>query len=148
MLIDNHSVVVVERTLEASTERVFDAFTNPNALVKWWGMKESQVIHCEADAVVGGKWRIGTRNQAGYEYWVQGFYREVLRPQRLVFTWIWEPITPSTTEMLVTISMQGDEQQTYLRICHEGLISDRACTLHTQGWSDSLDALTQLILEN
>jgi uncharacterized protein YndB with AHSA1/START domain len=47
--------------------------------------------------------------------------------------------------MLVTITFAGNEQQTTVRIVHESLTTDRSQMLHQQGWSDSLDALAQLL---
>jgi uncharacterized protein YndB with AHSA1/START domain len=135
--------VVVERTLSAKIDRVFDAFTNPASLAQWWGMKDSKVIHCETEIAVGGKWRIGTQTADGKEYWVHGFYREIVEPTRLVFSWLWEPITTSTTEMLVSVILTKHDRQTAIRIVHEA--TESAQKGHQQGWNDSLDALTKLL---
>jgi uncharacterized protein YndB with AHSA1/START domain len=140
--------VVIERTLTACIDRVFDALTNPASLAQWWGMKGSQVICCETDVVVGGKWRIGSRKQDNQESWVHGIYQEVLCPKRLVFTWSWEPVTAESTEMLVTIDLIRNGHQTHIKICHEKLPSDRSRQMHAQGWNDSLEALIQLLLKD
>jgi uncharacterized protein YndB with AHSA1/START domain len=146
MMIFDNTAVIIERTLSASPDRVFKAFTNPASLAKWWGMKDSCIIHCEADAKVGGKWRIGTISSAGKEHWVHGFYREVVPPSRLVFTWIWEPPNTSTPEMLVDITLVGNDRQTNIRIIHKSLTTDRSRLMHKQGWLDSLDALSNLLM--
>jgi uncharacterized protein YndB with AHSA1/START domain len=142
----NNTSVTIERTLSASPERVFAAFTNPALLAKWWGMKDSAMILCEADVKVGGQWRIGTCSSEGKEHWVHGFYREVVPSSRLVFTWIWEPPNASTPEMLVNITFVGNNRQTNIRIIHELLTTERSRLMHKQGWLDSLDALSNLLM--
>jgi uncharacterized protein YndB with AHSA1/START domain len=148
----NRTAVTVERSVAASLERVFEAFTRPELLAQWWGMKDSVVIHCEAEVKVGGGWRIGTRSFEGVEYWVNGFYRKVVRPSELMFTWNWEK--PATSaEMLVTVtfsalaeSSQQGSQQTVVRVVHESFVDEQSRRLHEQGWCDSLTALDRLFV--
>jgi uncharacterized protein YndB with AHSA1/START domain len=142
----NNNCAIVERTLSASPKQVFEAFTNPASLAKWWGMKDSCIIHCETDVKVGGKWRIGMRSSEGQESWVHGFYREIVPSSQLVFTWIWESPNSSTPAMLVTITFVGEDRQTNIRIIHEMLMTEKSRLMHARGWNDSLDALSNLMM--
>ncbi len=149
--------VVVERVLSASPEQIFDAFLDPAKLVKWWGPQGFSIIHCEVEAKVGGKWRIGMQSSNGSEHWIQGMYREINLPHRLIFTWIWEksvggalPLAlqnenrdnPETT---VTITLVGNQQQTQLRLVHEPFATKEQQLGHEKGWFDSLQALSQIL---
>src|SRR5581483_8088185 len=53
--------LVIARTLDAPRELVFEAFTDPKHLARWWGPNGCTIISCAADPVVGGTWRIAMR---------------------------------------------------------------------------------------
>ncbi len=78
--------VVITRIFDAPREVVFKAWTDPKQLAKWFGPKGFTNPVCEADARVGGAWRIVMRGPDGTEYPCGGVYREVVEPERLVFT--------------------------------------------------------------
>jgi uncharacterized protein YndB with AHSA1/START domain len=80
-----------ERSFPASPEEVFDAWTNPEVLRRWW-MRDSSWSSpgCEVDLRVGGRYVLRMRDADGELHVVGGEYREVDRPRRLVYTWRWE----------------------------------------------------------
>jgi uncharacterized protein YndB with AHSA1/START domain len=65
---------------------VFKAWTEPAHLARWWGPKGFTNPICEVDLRVGGAWRIVMRAPNGAEYPGGGVYREIVKPERLVFT--------------------------------------------------------------
>jgi len=80
----------VERTFEATRERVFAAYTDPELVPQWWGPRETTTIVDEMDATTGGRWRFVARNPDGSETAFRGVYREVTPPERIVQTFEWE----------------------------------------------------------
>jgi uncharacterized protein YndB with AHSA1/START domain len=74
------------RILNAPREMVFDAWTNPVHLARWWGPKDFTNPVCEADARPGGLINIDMTGPDGTLYPVKGVFYEVERPARLVFT--------------------------------------------------------------
>lgn len=78
--------VTITRIFDAPRELVFKAWTDPKHLAKWFGPKGFTNPVCEADARVGGTWHIVMRSPDGTEHPCGGVYREVVRPERLVFT--------------------------------------------------------------
>jgi uncharacterized protein YndB with AHSA1/START domain len=54
--------LVITRVFDAPRELVFDAFTDPKRLMKWWGPRGCTVISCEADPRPGGTWSISMRS--------------------------------------------------------------------------------------
>jgi uncharacterized protein YndB with AHSA1/START domain len=102
-------------------------------------------VSAEADARVGGRFRVLMRSPDGEEHVVGGVYREVVPPERLVFTWAWRS-TPER-ESLVTISLRPDGDGTLLTLTHERFFDEAARDCAGQGWSGTLDKLERLAPE-
>ena len=77
--------LVIERVFDAPRERVFDVFTQPEHLQKWWGPKRVGIPFAEFDARPGGKIFIAERGADGAMNYIAGVVREIERPSRLVF---------------------------------------------------------------
>jgi uncharacterized protein YndB with AHSA1/START domain len=78
--------VNVTRTFAAPRALVFDAFTDPKHLAQWWGPHHFTNPRCEFDARPGGAIHIDMRAPDGTIYPMTGEVKEVLPPERLVFT--------------------------------------------------------------
>jgi uncharacterized protein YndB with AHSA1/START domain len=76
---------VITRVFAAPRALVFDAWTDAEHLAAWWG-PHGFTNRCEADARPGGKYRIVMVGADGVEYAMKGVYREVVRPERLVYS--------------------------------------------------------------
>jgi uncharacterized protein YndB with AHSA1/START domain len=82
--------VYIERVFEASPERVFAAFIDPEMIPRWWGPRGTTTIVEQMDVRPGGAWRFVHRMDDGSETGFRGVYREVTPPERLVQTFEWE----------------------------------------------------------
>jgi uncharacterized protein YndB with AHSA1/START domain len=78
--------IAMARVFDAPRAMVFDAWTKPELLKRWWGPPGWTLPVCEIDLCVGGAWRQVMRGANGKEMVLHGVYREVVRPQRLVYT--------------------------------------------------------------
>lgn len=78
--------LTITRTFEAPRERVFDAWTRSDHVARWWGPSGFTVPEYENDLRPGGRYRACLRSPQGVDYRLQGTYREIARPHRLVFT--------------------------------------------------------------
>ncbi len=79
--------VVVTRTFDAPRALVFDAFTKPELVMQWlFGPDEWRLAECEIDLRVGGSFRYAWRHAEQGDIVLRGVYREVLPPERLVHT--------------------------------------------------------------
>jgi len=83
-------VIYTRRFVKAPPELIFDAWTNPEHLRKWWGPRRLDMVVCEVDLRVGGSWRFVHRAPDGQEFAFYGKYLDVDAPNRLVATWTWE----------------------------------------------------------
>jgi uncharacterized protein YndB with AHSA1/START domain len=82
--------IVLTRAFDAPRELVFEAWTNPEHVRHWWGLRSSSMILCEADVRPGGSWRYVTTGEDGQEVPFTGVYREITPPERLVSTEVYD----------------------------------------------------------
>jgi uncharacterized protein YndB with AHSA1/START domain len=78
--------ISLTRTFDAPPARVFEAWTDPGQIVQWWAPEGFSVTTCEVEARVGGAFRLCMRSPEGDDYWMRAVYREIVRPERLHFT--------------------------------------------------------------
>lgn len=95
--------LVITRQLEAPPGLVFDAWTDPAQLPRWWGPHGMTTPVCEIDLKVGGLFRTLMRDPSGKEYPNSGVYLEVRRGERLVFTDAYEPGWMPAGEPFMTV---------------------------------------------
>jgi uncharacterized protein YndB with AHSA1/START domain len=96
--------VVMTRVFNAPRELLFEACTQAKHMSQWWGPGEFSLPVCEMDARPGGTYRMVQRAPDGNEYPFRGEFREVVPPERVVMTQIFEPYAEHP--MLVTISFE------------------------------------------
>lgn len=78
--------IVLTREFDAPRHLVFDALTKPELLARWFGARGWRLVHCEIDLRAGGAWRFASRGPGGASMAQGGVYREVVPPDRLVYT--------------------------------------------------------------
>ena len=75
----------------APRERVFEAWTNPDVLKRWWAAAATwETPLAEVDLREGGGYRLSMKTDEGDVHTVYGEYREIRPPERLSYTWSWE----------------------------------------------------------
>jgi uncharacterized protein YndB with AHSA1/START domain len=140
----------LERTFAATPEEVFDAWTSPEVLTRWWAAQPTWTSPgCEVDLRVGGRYTLRMRSDDGRIYAVGGEYREVDRPRRLVYTWCWEGTDgpdPGVVS-LVTVEFHPEADGTTVVLEHSGLPSEQSRTGHETGWIGTLENLARRIFD-
>jgi len=76
--------IAMTRVFDAPRTLVFDAFTKPELLKRWFGPRGWTLVVCEIDHTVGGSFRFVLRGPDGTEMGMRGVYREIVRPERSV----------------------------------------------------------------
>jgi uncharacterized protein YndB with AHSA1/START domain len=84
---------LVTRVFDAPAELVFKAQTTPELVQRWWGFEEFAWKVCDIDLKVGGRWRYLAAHEDG-EIGFHGEFREIDAPHRLVYTEMYEGVTP------------------------------------------------------
>jgi uncharacterized protein YndB with AHSA1/START domain len=141
----------MERTFAATAEEVFDAWTNPVVLERWWAAAPTwSSPGCDVDLRVGGSYTLRMLGDDGELHVVAGEYREVTRPSRLVFTWCWqgEGRPHHGHVSLVAIDFHGDGERTTVVLEHSGLASQQSREGHGEGWNACLDNLARRVFES
>jgi uncharacterized protein YndB with AHSA1/START domain len=78
--------IVITRVFDAPREMVFQAWTNPKQLAKWWGPRGFTCPRCDIDVRPGGLIRIDMRASNGTIYPMSGVYLEIIEPERITYT--------------------------------------------------------------
>src|SRR5690349_15464403 len=78
--------VLITRLFDAPLELVWQAWTDPQHFMLWWGPKDYTCPFCQIDLHVGGKYLNCMRSPTGKEYWGTGTFLEIVPMQHLMFT--------------------------------------------------------------
>lgn len=153
--------VFITRVLDAPRDVVFKAWTDCERLMGWWGPNDFATPFCKIDLRPGGVFRNCMRSPDGRDYCGTGVYREVVEPERIVFTdsfadeqgnpvpATYYGMSPSwPMEMLVTVTFAEHEGKTKLTLRHDlGYVPASERDMCQQGWSESLDKLAGVLAQ-
>jgi uncharacterized protein YndB with AHSA1/START domain len=141
--------LVLTRRFEVPREAVFRAWTDAAQMAQWIGPPGIRAEVKAMDPRLGGSYRIAMHGEDSGKTWVVGgVYREVIPPERLVFTWTWEEDGPAHRaghEMLVTVILKAKGRGTEMTLRHEQLDSETSRDSHAHGWGGSLDRLSEVL---
>ena len=138
-------VLEITRIFDAPRERVFAAWIDERQLAEWSAPVGWAMTHIEGDLTPGGAWRMCMTSPEHGELWSHGLWKEIVPPERLVFTTAWETDDGSPEhEMLITVTLTdlGDRTEMHFRQAVFASVESRDG--HDEGWSEcfaKLDAL-------
>jgi uncharacterized protein YndB with AHSA1/START domain len=135
--------LTLKRRLDATPEKVYAAWTDPEKILKWFGPDSGPVQDAATDVRVGGRYAVSFSTEDGEQHHVSGVYREVVPDQKLVFTWMWR--TMPERESLVTVLIKPDGDGTLLTLIHEQFFDEPARDRHAEGWAGCLDKLARFL---
>jgi uncharacterized protein YndB with AHSA1/START domain len=139
------ALVQVRRTLDATPEELYRAWTDPDLFKRWFKPRGGSIRSVELDVRVGGRYRIAI--ERARQRWCQvGEYVEVDRPRRLVFTFAWESVpvplvTHTDSRVTVEFLPLADARRTEIVVTHARLHTRTQRVLHGWGWHDTLATL-------
>lgn len=133
--------LTLQRHYPVAPEKVWRAWTDAEAVKRWWGPGPGEPVSlAELDVRVGGRFRIVFGGPEGKMHECAGVYKEVVPNRKLVFTWSWPNSTPERVSV-VTIVFEAVGKGTELLFKHEQLFDEKVRDDHQRGWSSSLDKL-------
>ena len=136
----------LQRRYPVAPERVWRAWTDPQALKHWWGPGgPSTVSVAQLDVRVGGRFRIVFGGAEGNEHEVQGVYKEVVPNSKLAFTWTWPRTTPERESLVTIVFKASADGGTELDFTHSQLFDEAVRDGHRRGWTESLVKLEQFL---
>ena len=101
------------RVVGAPRALVFDAFTKCEHLKRWLGPRALTMVSCESDLRPGGRYRFVLRTPDGTDVGFNGEFREIVRPERVVRTFVFEPVPDAAA--LETLELEERDGQTTIR---------------------------------
>jgi len=138
------------RIFDAPRDLVFEAWTNPQHLAKWWGPDGFTNPRCEFDARPGGKIHIDMQAPYGVVYPMTGTVHEIVPPSRLVFTAVAEDDDGNAlleSRTTVTFEDQGEKTKVTVHASAVGFVPIAAEMLKGMepGWTQSLERLAEIL---
>jgi uncharacterized protein YndB with AHSA1/START domain len=154
LALEGEREIVITRSFNGPARIVFDAWTRPELVRRWWAPRSrgASVVACDADVRAGGRYRYVLRLDRGGEFAFSGRYSEVTPPSRLVYTEVFEPkaegAQPNDAEVVVTVTFDEREGRTYMvsrSLCPSRDVRDAIIASGMEGGMretmDQLDAL-------
>jgi uncharacterized protein YndB with AHSA1/START domain len=136
--------LTVSRMIDAPRALVFTAWTDPQQIARWWGPKGFNTIDYEMDVRPGGAYRLRMRSPEGVDQIKRGIYREIVGPERIVFTFAWEaPDGSLGTELLVTVTLETLGAKTKLTLQQSGFDAVETRDSHVVGWTSCLERFAE-----
>ncbi len=153
--------LVITRVFDAPRNLVFRAWAEPERVKRWWGPRGFTMPVCDIDFRPGGAFHFCMRSPEGEEVWIKKVYREIVEPERLVFTSFFadeqgNQVEPTSyglpadwpTESLTTVTFAEHKGKTTLTLeldVPESL-AERAGVV--QNWNETLDRLAEHLASN
>ena len=136
----------IERSVPASRERVFVAWTDPELFARWFTPPGGISDEAEIDLRPGGSYRIANQLPDGSTLWINGVFESVQRPSQLVFSW--QVGGAHANIERVTVSFLGVAQGTEVVVTHERIGDEKTRDGHELGWQGCLEGLFRFVTQN
>ncbi|WP_350334980.1 SRPBCC family protein [Coralliovum pocilloporae] len=135
-------ILRLDREFNASPEQVYDAWTDPEQLVQWWGPEGMTIPDCRMDLRVGGHWTTTMLSAEGNRHTVQGVYTVLDRPHHIAFTWAWLYDEGLGHETIVDVHLERTERGgTKLTMVQQIFAEEEHRNNHESGWSSTFNCL-------
>jgi len=141
--------LVITRIFDAPRKTVYNAWADPEQMVKWLGPKGFTSKIIKMDARPGGAYRFYMRDPQGGDHWQQGVFREIVEFERIVQTYAWADAAgnPTGPETLLTVTFEDLGAKTRLTLHQAVFESVTARDMHRGGWTSALDRLEEVLAQ-
>jgi uncharacterized protein YndB with AHSA1/START domain len=147
----DQDAITSEVDINAPAERVFQALTDPQQMLRWWNSDECQTKFFEMDARPGGKWGFGTEpstlNVNGVSrFFCQGEIVEFDPPRLLAYSWIANWHDDKSRRTIVRWELTPTKDGTHVKVTHSGLAQETAARKdYAGGWPGVVEALKKFV---
>jgi uncharacterized protein YndB with AHSA1/START domain len=138
--------ILITRQFAAPKHLVYEAFTTPEHVKRWWSANRGEVTVAEIDLRVGGTWRYAMVTEEGLEVAFHGEYREIVPNERIVSTEVFEGMPDA--QAVNTMNLTEEDGRTTLTILVQHQSKEHR-DAHIEsgmeaGMQDALDLLEQI----
>ena len=139
--------LTITREFNAPCELVFAAWTNPERAAIWWAPKDFVLLDFKMDCRPGGAWFRKMRGPRGFVSTKYGVYREIVAPERLVFTYnTTDHEGKPDPETVVTLTFEAlGKKRTRFTLHHTGFDTPQLRDEHHGGWTGAVDRLDAFV---
>lgn len=129
----------LERKLDTKPLFAFDAFTEPDLIVRWFAPGDMTVPDAVLDFRLDGEFTIIMQEPTGETCTVRGRYLEIIEDEKLRFSWKWDhgEITSEVTVLFAEL----ENDKTLVTLIHQGFAEEEHKDNHLKGWNGCLDKL-------
>jgi uncharacterized protein YndB with AHSA1/START domain len=143
--------ILITREFDAPKHLVYEAWTTPELVKRWWNAKRGEVTVAEIDLRVGGTWRYAMVTEGGFEVAFHGEFREIVPNERIVLTEAYEGVpNPDESASLNTVTFTEENGRTTLTILVEHKSKEiRDAQIDSgmeAGLQDAMDLLEQVAI--
>lgn len=139
--------ITITRVFDAPRELVFEAFTDPKVVGKWFGPREYTTTVDKMEPRPGGLWRFVQRDQDGNEFAFHGVHHDIVAPERIVATFEFEGVPGHVLLQTVTLEPLGRKTRMVEHLVYQS-VADRDGMVAAgmqRGSDDSMDRLAELL---
>ena len=136
----------VGRVVPAPRALIFKLHSEPEQLARWWGPRGFSVPSIDVDLHVGGQYRIAMQPPDGDPFLLVGEFRRIEPPDQLSYTFRYEEPDADDQETVVDFSLHDVGGSTEVAIDQGPFLTEARRALHTQGWTETLDRLHELVV--
>jgi uncharacterized protein YndB with AHSA1/START domain len=139
--------IVLTRVFDAPRRLVFDAFSKPELLKRWFGPRGWSLVVCEVDLKVGGGFRFVLRGPDGKEMGMRGVYREIVPPERSVHMESFDDFPGESQVTAVFVEEEGKTTLTATILYPSREVRDAVIKSGMEhGAAESYDKLNELLI--
>lgn len=141
----------ITRVFDAPRELVWKVWTDPEHMRQWAGPRQFTATHVENDPRPGGRWRLCLHSDGfdtgdgvlrKLDLCQGGENREIVEPERLVYTFQWDESTGlGSHETVVTVTFEEHDGKTTMNFHQAFFMTDKDRDGHVRGWNSSFDKL-------
>lgn len=132
-----NSTAVVKKIINTTRDELFEAFSNPEIMSKWFYPYDEMWVEVSNTFEVGGEYVLKIHNKDDDIFIHEGEYKEIMPPEKLVFTWN----SALVQNTIVTIEFKELDSGTELTLTHELLPTEEEVERHKAGWQSVLNRL-------
>ena len=140
--------ILITREFAAPKHLVYEAFTTPEHVRRWWSANRGEVTVADIDLRVGGTWRYAMVTEDGFEVAFHGEYREIVPNERIVSTEVFEGMPDAEAVNTMTLTEENGRTTLTILVQHQ---SKEHRDAHIEsgmeaGLQDALDLLEQVAI--
>lgn len=139
--------LIIEREFAAPRDVVFKAWTDPAALAVWFCPEGCDAPFQRFDPRIGGTYRVCLRGkESGTEWWMQGEFLEIVPPDRIVMTHVWDDVARRPDEdSVITVRFEEIGGKTRMHFHQVRFVSVAERDDHRGGWNSCFNRLQEML---